>query len=165
MPIQPADFFFLFLATICIVGALVMLFAKDVLYAALGLLVVLLGVAGLFFLAGAEFLAVSQIMVYAGGIIVLILFGVMITNGLKTVFQRSLWKQRIFQLSIVFGLFLLFAYVFFVSNPFVQEIEIQYFGIKNIGFSLLTQYLFPFEFSIVLLLAALVGASVVAIKK
>lgn len=165
MPIQPADFFFLFLATICIVGALVMLLAKDVLYAALGLLVVLLGVAGLFFLVGAEFLAVSQIMVYAGGIIVLILFGVMITNGSKTVFQRSLWKQRIFQLSIVFSLFLLFAYLFFIVNPFLQEFQIQHFGIRNIGFSLLTQYLLPFEFSIVLLLAALVGASVVAIKK
>jgi len=162
---QPADFAFLFLAVICLAGAMFMLLAKDVLYAALGLLVVLLGVAGLFFLAGAEFLAVSQIMVYAGGIIVLILFGVMITNGSKTVFQRSLWKQRIFQLSVVVMLFGLFAFAAWKNVEILSGISIRHLVIKALGFSLLTQYLLPFEFSIVLLLAALVGASVVATRK
>lgn len=162
---QPVDFVFVLLAIICLSGALFMLLAKDVLHAVLGLLMTLLGVAGLFFIAGAEFLAVSQIMVYAGGIIVLILFGVMITNGSKAIIQRSLWKHRIFQLTIVSALFILFAYVSLMVWQPEAGLQIRYLGIKQIGFSLLTQYLIPFEFSIVLLLAVLVGASVVAVKK
>jgi NADH-quinone oxidoreductase subunit J len=161
----PVDIAFIFLSGICISGAFLMILAKDVLYAALGLLATLLGVAGLFLIGGAEFLAVSQIMVYAGGIIVLILFGVMITNGAKPIFQRSIWKQRTFQLVLVFLLFLLFGAVALTQWHPDPNLTIRHLTIKQIGFGLLTQYLFPFEFSIVLLLAALVGASVVAVRK
>ncbi|MBY0427430.1 MAG: NADH-quinone oxidoreductase subunit J [Cytophagales bacterium] len=158
---------FILLSFICVIGAFTLLFAKDLLIASLGLLAVLLGIAGLFFIAGAEFLAVSQIMVYAGGIIVLILFGIMITNSSKSSTPDGIWGKRVFQLLFSGMLFALFAFMSFEiwSAGDFQAIEVRHLPIRQIGISLLSHYLFPFEFSIVLLLAALVGASVVALKK
>jgi NADH-quinone oxidoreductase subunit J len=66
--------FFVF-AGITVAGAFYLLFTKNVLYAAFSLLLTLLGIAGLFVFAGADFLAVSQIMIYVGGILILLIFG------------------------------------------------------------------------------------------
>jgi NADH-quinone oxidoreductase subunit J len=71
--------FFAFIA-LTMGGAITVLLTRNVLYAAYSLLLALLGVAGLFVFAGADFLAVSQIVIYVGGVLVLVLFGVMLTN-------------------------------------------------------------------------------------
>src|SRR6218665_170433 len=65
---------------ITMLGALYVLLSDNLLYAAFGLLVSLLGVSGIFVFAGAEFVAVSQIMIYIGGILVLIIFGILLSN-------------------------------------------------------------------------------------
>ncbi len=61
-------------------GVLIILFNKNLLYCALGLLLCLVSLAGIFGLLNAEFLAATQLMIYAGGVLVLILFGIMLTN-------------------------------------------------------------------------------------
>jgi NADH:ubiquinone oxidoreductase subunit 6 (chain J) len=71
-------------------AALFMIITNNVLHAALGLIVCLLGMAGIFAVMGAEFLAVTQIMVYAGGVIVLIIFGIMLTNRTRLRRNRSI---------------------------------------------------------------------------
>ena len=67
-------------AVLSIFGAFAVLFTKSVLHAAFFLLLTLLGVAGLFVLASADFLAIAQIMIYVGGVLVLVIFGVMLTH-------------------------------------------------------------------------------------
>ena len=80
--------FFVF-AVITVGGALFLLFTKNVFYAAFSLLLTLLGVSGLYVFAGADFLAVSQIMIYVGGILVLMIFGIMLTNNKNTQRQTN----------------------------------------------------------------------------
>ncbi|MGQ9503752.1 MAG: NADH-quinone oxidoreductase subunit J family protein [Thermogutta sp.] len=73
-----AIFFWLFAVVTC-AGALIVVFSRNIVRAAMGLLVSLFGVAMLFFLAGAEFLGAMQLMIYVGGTVVLLAFGVMLT--------------------------------------------------------------------------------------
>ena len=73
-------FTFIFFALLAIVGAAILLISQKVMYAAFGLLISFLGVAGIYVFAGADFLAVTQIMVYVGGILVLLIFGVMLVR-------------------------------------------------------------------------------------
>ena len=70
-------------AALALLSALYVAFTRNLLYAAFGLIVAFLGVAGIFMMLGATFIAISQILVYVGGILVLIVFGIMLTNRLK----------------------------------------------------------------------------------
>ena len=74
------QFVFIAFMVLTLASALVVLLTKNVLYAAFSLLGTFLGVSALYVLAGADFLAVAQILVYVGGVLVLLIFGVMLTN-------------------------------------------------------------------------------------
>ena len=144
---------------------------------ALGLFVSLLGVAGLYVLAGADFLAITQIMVYVGGVLVLIIFGVMLTNKgqttdnqLKNYILTSNLNQFwgvVVSLSI-FGI--LFAAMltanFVVFNKATNlENPTNVSTLQPIGMSLLTTHLLPFEIAGILLMVALMGATFIATSK
>src|SRR5690606_28039474 len=73
---------FYFFACITVLSALMVLWTKNVLYAAFSLIITFMGVAAMYVFAGADFIAVAQILIYVGGILVLIIFGVMLTNRL-----------------------------------------------------------------------------------
>jgi len=75
------ELIFLLFTLLTLGSAVAILLTRNVMYAAFFLLLTLLGVAGLFVLAGADFLAVAQIMIYVGGVLVLIMFGVMLTQN------------------------------------------------------------------------------------
>ena len=70
-------------AGLTLLSALFILFTRNILYAAFALMLTFLGVAGIFIFLGAEFVAITQVLVYVGGIVILIVFGVMLTNRLK----------------------------------------------------------------------------------
>lgn len=74
------DLIFYIFLVVTIGGAMVTAFSKNIVYAAFSLLFTFFGVAGLYVMANADFLAVTQLMVYVGGILILLLFGVMLTN-------------------------------------------------------------------------------------
>ncbi|MDX1905295.1 MAG: NADH-quinone oxidoreductase subunit J [Thermonemataceae bacterium] len=153
------------LAIFTALSAIGILLTKNILYAALGLLLALLGIAGLFALAGADFLAVSQIVVYIGGILVLLLFGIMLTtraNGQiipQTNNHNWLWGGVLGA-----GLFgILTKFIFETQHnwqPKGQNITDS--TISTLGINLMTDYLLPFEVIAILLLVALVGASLIA---
>ena len=67
-------------SALAIGAALTILFTRNVMYAALCLFIALLGVAALYVLAGADFLAITQLLIYVGGVLVLLIFGVMLTH-------------------------------------------------------------------------------------
>lgn len=164
--------FFTF-AFITIGGAVYLLFTRNVLYAAFSLLVTLLGVAGLYVFAGADFLAVSQIMIYVGGILILMIFGIMLTNKKKDQQKSDQLNKilvshhnRFWAAIVAILLFLGFLKVVFAANFQLVGKEIHKgTTVQKIGVELMTNYVFAFELIGLLLLAALIGAAYVAKKE
>ncbi len=107
------DYIFYLFAIITVLGAVVTACARNIVYAAFGLLFTFFGVAGLYVMANADFLAVTQLLVYVGGILILLIFGVMLTNRIGTVDIRvgggSRWVAGILAL----GLFAILMAAFF----------------------------------------------------
>ncbi len=142
-------------------GVLVVSF-RNILHAALALMLSFMGVAGIYILLEAEFLAAVQVLIYVGAISVLILFAIMLTRGLMKGAESSENSQWIAAAGITL---LLFAALFFVAvgttwpvTPSAVKTDL----IPKIGTELVTTYVLPFEVASLLLLAALVGAIVIA---
>jgi NADH-quinone oxidoreductase subunit J len=152
-------------------SALLILLTRNVMYAALGLFATLLGVAALFVFVGADFLAVSQLLIYVGGVLVLLIFGVMLTHKKETTGSQAknvilTNHSNVFLGSAtalgVFGLLFWVIQNAHIPNlPTHQRINTT----KSIGMSLMTSHLLPFEIAGILLLVALVGAGYLAGQK
>ena len=157
-------------AVITLLGAGYLLVTKNILYAAYGLLVAFLGMAGLYVFAGADFVAVTQIMVYIGGILVLMIFGIMLTqNKLKKaessnaimVSSKNISWGIVTAVAFFLGLVtMLFQTKFKLTADYVAPES----TVQELGVSLLTENLLIFEIVGVLLLIALIGAAFVAKK-
>ncbi|MGH9268613.1 MAG: NADH-quinone oxidoreductase subunit J family protein, partial [Acidimicrobiales bacterium] len=150
------------LAAVMTVAAIRVVTSQNIVHAALYLVVVLAGVGGVFILLASEFVAVVQILVYVGAIVVLFLFGIMLTRAPIGRTAKLDNDQR--GLSAVVAAFLLVVLGVILVDAFGgQEIEgaaVQQSG--DVGLAIFQDYVVPFEVISVLLLAALVGAVVVA---
>jgi NADH-quinone oxidoreductase subunit J len=158
------NIFFGILAVVMGVAALRMVTTQNVVHAALYLVVVLAGVAGIYILLAAEFVAVVQVLVYIGAILVLFLFGTMLTRAPIGRTPGLDNDQR--WLSAVVALFLLGILGVILYDGF-GDVRIQPEGVGrtgDVGLAIFRDYLIPFEVVSVLLLAALVGAVVIARK-
>ncbi len=159
-----AKIIFYFFEVAAAVSAMALVFSRNVFYAALLLITCLLSVAGLYVLAFAEFVAVAQIMVYAGGVLVLIIFGIMLTARLG---EKPLLVSHgnIFSGAIA-SIALLIVLCFFITIPTSSsETALPANTVDHIGRNLMTTHLIPFEIAGILLLVALVGAAVLASQK
>jgi NADH:ubiquinone oxidoreductase subunit 6 (subunit J) len=151
-----------FFALVTVLSAIAIFLAKNIFNAALALLLCLLCIAALFVLNYAEFLGVAQILLYAGGVVVIIIFGIMLTS------KRSSTSALIGNGRMVAGIStagaLFFLLVFFVHKSIfvTPALATDSNNLQTIGVSLLTTYVVPFEIAGVLLLAVLVGAAVLA---
>ncbi len=157
-----------FLAGLIIISASVVVSSKNVMYAAFALLFTLFGVAGLFVLLNADFLAITQIMIYIGGILVLIVFGIMLTSKVTGVNVKTgtLSKfQRIIAglLALIFCISLIV--IFNSTLWYLSNVQPPQSTINQIGNELLTNYLLAFEAASVLLLIAIIGAALIARRK
>ncbi len=148
-------------------GALYLFFTKNILYGAYGLLTSLISIAGLFLVAGAEFIAVSQIMIYVGGILILILFGIMLSAkgkdrrdalGVKNVNNLA----SLLIAALVAGGIILYG--FRLQWPAVKGVDQEINQVRNLGMSLMTTEVLMLEMAGVLLLLVLIGASYIAKK-
>ena len=156
-----ADLVFLILAAMTIFPALIVVFSSNIIHSAFSLLFSLSGVAGLFMLLHADFLAATQILLYVGGILVLILFGVLLTRRIYSVEagspKSSKWKLF---LSFILSL-LMISFVFYVIDNvdwgIIPSKDFQP-STKRVGFMLMNQFVLPLELAALLLLAALNGA-------
>jgi len=152
------------MAITMVAAALRMVTTRNVVHAALYLVIVLAGVAGLFILLGAEFLGVTQVMVYIGAIVVLFLFGIMLTKGSFGEDDGVIGERRL--MAGLVGL-LVFGVMAAALVESFADAEISRSGpstTADIADSIFSAYIVPFEAVSVLLLAALIGAIVVARK-
>ena len=156
---------FFFFAAIAVGAAINVLVQKHVLYSALSLILMLTAMSVLFILLRADFLAVIQVIVYAGAIMVLFVFVIMLLNlpADEDGPDRLRWLKFI---GIPLGLFFLFLVVATLWD--VEPLRGAQAGITGspqaIGQSLFTDYLLPFEATSLLILIALVGAVIFAKK-
>jgi len=154
-------------AGLIVLSALVILMTRNVLYAAFSLLLTFLGIAAVYVLAGADFLAITQILVYVGGIMVLMIFGVMLTNKVAGKPVRTQHHNQFWGLVVGGTLFYLLARSVLASNlaatPWMKNQEIvQTSTVQPLGIQLMSDFIFPFELTGILLLVALIGAAYVA---
>jgi len=159
-----AQISFFALAVLSVVAALVVVFGKNIVHAALALVLTFCSVAGIYVLLDAEFLAAVQILLYVGGITILILFAIMLTSRIAGGGVRILNEQVGVSLFVVGGLLLLIVSVLW-NTPFVGSAPPPVQTTPYIGRLLITTYLLPFEVASILLLAALIGALILARKE
>jgi NADH-quinone oxidoreductase subunit J len=161
---------FLTLALVAIASALAMLASSNAIYSALFLIVNFGTIAVFYLLLGAPFLAMAQVTVYAGAIMVLFLFVIMLLGAEQLRQRQSLnWQQP---LAIGLGTILLVETVFiFLTRsqvqllPSLEQILPDFGSPAAIGDLLFNQYLLPFEITSVLLLVAMIGAIVLSQHK
>ena len=153
---------FYLLAVAMVAAAFRLVTTKNVVRAALYLAIVLAGVAGIFILLAAEFVAWAQVLVYIGAVVVLLLFGVMLTRA--PIGKESELDNDQRWLAVLVATFLLGALAAVLGDAFGTE-EIAFGEIQPtaaLADSLFSTYVIPFEVASVLLLAALVGAVALA---
>ena len=160
--------FFIFLAAIAVAAAAGVVLSRNPVYSALSLLVNFAVLALMFISLHAQFLAIVQIIVYAGAIVVLFLFVIMLIGGdLKVFRQRSRARQIAAYVALVVGVLLLIGlgYVVVAGALSGQAGNVPGNGaVQVIGEVLFTRYVLPFELASVLLLVAMIGAVVLARK-
>jgi NADH-quinone oxidoreductase subunit J len=155
--------FFLF-AALALGSAIVVVVHKNPVYSTMSLVLTLFSLAVLFVLLGAPFLAALQILVYAGAIVVLFLFVIMLLNiQREEIPQASAGAQRWAAIlgAVVFGGFFLLLF-WRAGDPSLLPLTEEMVDMKNLARALFSTYLLPFEIIGVLLLVAVIGATVVA---
>jgi NADH-quinone oxidoreductase subunit J len=156
---------FYFFSALTIVSAAIVVFARNLIRSAFALLFTFIGVAALYVFAGADFLAAVQMVIYVGGILVLLLFGVMLTHTLYDLNLKAetfqFWPALVAVLA-VFAMLINFMLRARWPVP-AQQPPVQ--TTAAIGELLMKDYILPFEIASLLLLIALIGAALIVRRK
>jgi NADH:ubiquinone oxidoreductase subunit 6 (subunit J) len=155
---------FIILSAIALIGALGVVTTRNLFRAALFLVLSFIGVAGFYILLEAEFLAMVQILVYVGAIAILIIFAIMLSQRLMAPGYKASNEQWVWALVSAVALFAVLAFILLRVGWPTGEASIPQGTVAELGKALVDpdQYLLVFEVASVLLLAALVGAVVIA---
>ena len=173
-----AAIFYVF-AVITVGAAAIVVLARSLIYSAFALLFAFFGVAGLYVLLGADFLAATQLLIYVGGILVLLLFGVMLTHKLYDLDLKSEVTQFAPGVIISAGLFIVLALpvrlplgpialgpgLIFRTRWAGGASRVAAPTTEQIGRLFMNEYLLPFEAASILLLVALMGAAMIVRRK
>ena len=156
---------FYLIAVIMIVFAIKAVSSRKMLRAVIYLLFVLMGVAGLYFIVDYTFMAAIQLAVYAGGVMVLIIFSVLLVHHIELRLEVSKMSQRIVSGLLSLGGFLLTVYAIFTYEFKVVE-NYNSIEVSEIGHGMLSYkaggFILPFEVISVLLVAVMIGAIIIA---
>ncbi len=153
--------FFFILAAMTMIGAIGTVTARNVVHAALFLILSLLAVAGLFVLLLAEFLAIVQVLIYGGAITILLLFALMLTRARETSLRLDN-NQRVIAFLATGAIFAALTVIFLLSewpDPIQDPERPGFTGISQVLFQ---QWAIPFEVASLVLLIALIGAIVIS---
>lgn len=155
---------FFLLAIVAIAGGILLLNLKKVVHMVVGLLFTFLSVAGIYVLLSAEFLAVVQLLVYAGSIMIVMLFGIMLTNHNETSEpQKGRFRKILLLLGVIgFGAAIYLGIYNLDFHP--EEAKLYVNNTEQIGKALYTKYIIPFEVTSVVLLVGLIGAILLSKK-
>lgn len=157
---------FFFLSALAFFSAIMMVFAKNLVHSILYLIICFFAIAGHYLLLSAEFLAIANVIVYTGAIMVLFLFAVMLLNLNKT--KRIRTSNFSLIAAIVSGGILMLVFIAAVKKNSMDVVPMALtkdFGtISSLGKILFNEFILPFELSSILFLSAMVGA-IILIKK
>lgn len=149
---------------VIVVPILYMIFTSNIIRAAYAFTLSLLGLAAIYVLLKAELMAVVQIMIYAGGVVVLLIFGIMLTRRQKGMELVTLHRDVALGAGFCMILYALFVSWIGESGLAFTEELVELNQVKTIGISFLTNHILSFEIIAFLLLVALVGAAFLAKK-
>jgi NADH-quinone oxidoreductase subunit J len=160
--------FFLF-AAIIVVCSILTVTSRRILRAATYLLFVLISTAGLYFMLNFQFLAAVQLTLYAGGIVVLIIFSILLTSHINQKFEAVEWKKSLFSAlaaiaGVIITLTTVLNYSFQANSVAASEIDMDRIGTSLLSFER-NGFVLPFEVISILLLAAMIAAIVIAKKQ
>lgn len=156
--------FYIF-AALTVLSASIVVFSRSLVYAAFSLLFTFFGVAGLYVFLGADFLAATQLILYVGGILVLLLFGVMLTHRAFQLEVRSETNQLIPALALAAAIFATIATIALKANwQTAPQVPLKP-TTGEIGRLFMTDYILPFELASVLLCIAVMGAAMLLRRK
>ncbi len=163
---KPSDLLFYLIAAMAIVAGAGVAFSRSIIYAALSLLGALLAIGALFIYLNADYVAVSQLLVYVGGVLVLILFAVMLTSKIGDKSHTNPSTGVIPGIGLTVALIAVLGYVA-AKSPWISRPNALTPAqtARTIGDLFLKEYLLPFEVASLVLLATLIGAVVIARKE
>jgi len=164
---------FVLSALLTLGGAFLTAYTKNLMHACVYLLASLFGVAGLYATLGADFLAATQLVVYAGGVVILMLFAIMLTGGVQEFFNKfgldktpSMGSAKTYSIAGISMLITAFIVMKVLAPVFKSHTqgELPAFEttVEKLGVLLVTDHVLAFEISSILLLGALVGAAVIS---
>jgi NADH:ubiquinone oxidoreductase subunit 6 (subunit J) len=157
-----AELFSWIFGGLLIISCGAMMVTKNLFYAAITLMLAFLAVAAIYILYGAEFVAISQIVVYVGGVLVLLVFGILLTHRVQG------YRVEVSSYRIVPGLLISGAFFYLLVNviynlPATSDQSVSAGNtIEQIGVNLVTENILVFEAVAILLLVALIGAATIA---
>jgi NADH-quinone oxidoreductase subunit J len=159
---------FYILAALVLTFAALTVFTGKIFRAAVFLLLSLIGIAGIYIIMDMEFIAAIQIIVYVGGIVVLIIFSIFLTHqaGERLPAQlpkRIVWATLISLVGFIFCAKTIYSHKFIASGLQPSEMTVRDIGRQLLDYSK-HGYVFPFEIVSILLLAALIGSIIIAMK-
>ena len=155
---------FIMMCALVIASGFWVVFSPSLIHSAVSLMFTLFGTAGLYVFLYADFVAATQVVIYVGGILVLIIFGVMLTNRIEKSSIASSSKNQFIGGMCAFAIFVMLIGVIFNTSWQTGREYVSDGSVSMIGKMLLTEYLLPFEIASILLLAALMGAALLSRK-
>lgn len=158
------EIIFYVFAILTLVSAGVVVFSRNIIYSAFALLFTFSGVAGIYVLLNADFIAITQLLIYVGGIMVLIIFGVMLTTNVTNVDITNQTMKALPATLVVAVISALLVSTMFTTQWAQKQPVNTETTIYQIGELLLTKYLLPFEIASIVLLVAMMGAAFLARK-
>jgi NADH-quinone oxidoreductase subunit J len=154
-------------AFLAVLGALMLIIAKEPIHSALSLVLVMIALAVLYLMLGAEFIAAVQVIVYAGAIMVLFVFVIMLLNAGSE--ERTDWSKMAKHVGMLLGIFLLVWLGYWMHYSEIGKqvangslATTSSVSTRDMSNMLFNQYVFPFEATSVLILIAILGALVLA---
>jgi len=159
---------FILFSAMIVVFSILTVTSRKILRAAVFLLFVLVSTSGLYFMLNYQFLAAVQLTLYAGGIVVLIIFSILLTSHISLKFESSGWKKNMFSAiaaltGAILSVITILDYKFSATTEAAKEVNMRFIG-KSLLSVDYDGYVLPFEVISVLLLAAMVAAIIVAKK-
>lgn len=158
---------FYLLSAVMLGSGLMILLSDNIVRMAVYLLFTLSSVAALYLLLGAELLAAVQLIVYVGGILILIIFGVMLTSRELAVSASIPTGEKFGGLAIagLIGLTMILAGLYAGLESRTLPVEVSEYEVREVGLALMTDFILPFEVAAVVLLVVMIAAAYMARKR
>ncbi len=155
---------FILLAVVAMGGGILMLNLSKVVHMVVALVFTFISIAGIYVMLSAEFIAVVQILIYSGAITIIMLFGIMLTRHNDVSEPRTSWARKVIVFLGVIGFGVAVYFGIYDLDLGTYETTLHENNTEQIGVTLYTKFIIPFELMSVVLLVALIGAIVLAKK-